>query len=45
MDEMFTYQELRITLTAFAMWFAEQNGLTLLDPTAATDRFIEETTQ
>lgn len=42
-DNTFSYQEVRICLTAFASWFANENGLVLLRPSATVDRFLEET--
>jgi hypothetical protein len=42
-DDTFSYQEMRIALTAFASWFANENGLVLLKPAATVDRFLEET--
>ena len=36
-ENTFTFDELRITLTAFALWFGAA------DPTAVVDRFFQET--
>lgn len=42
-DDTFSYQEVQICLAAFASWFANKNGLTLLSPADMVDRFLKET--
>lgn len=43
-DDLFTFTELRIALTAFAIWQELQTTSAYESPVDLVDRFIEETT-